>query len=75
MIARFDLKSVSPNLEVLMLSISMWPSTGSIILKMAKASDDFPAPVLPTIPTFSPALMSKLMSFKTKSKFSRYLVE
>jgi len=32
----------------------MVPRTGSMILNSARVNDDFPAPVLPTIPIFSP---------------------
>ena len=36
-------------------------------------SDDFPAPVLPTIPIISPPAISQSIPFTTKSKPSRYL--
>lgn len=37
--------------------------------------DDFPAPVRPHTPTFSPPLSSKLTSRRMRSKSSRYLAE
>lgn len=36
---------------------------------------DFPDPVLPTIPTFSPALMTRLKSLTMLGRSSRYLSE
>ena len=35
-------------------SMTSCPESSSVSLKSVDISDDFPAPVLPTIPTFSP---------------------
>lgn len=51
------------------------PAVGSMILNNAKVRDDFPAPVRPTTPIFSLALMSSVMSLSTGSRPSRYRVE
>ena len=50
-----------------------FPSVISIILDKARVSDVFPAPVLPTIPIFSPFLTLKVKSFKTGFKSCLYL--
>ena len=44
------------------------PSAGSTNLNKARVSDDLPAPVLPTIPTFCPPSISKETLFKTRSR-------
>lgn len=51
MIVMRDLKSCSPTSAMLMPSMQIFPFEASRILKMPRARDDFPAPVLPTIPT------------------------
>lgn len=56
---------------VSMSSILTAPSTLAS-LKRAEIKEDFPAPVLPTIPTFSFALMCKLRFFKTNAPSSMY---
>ena len=43
--------------------------------KRAPMIDDFPAPVLPTIPTFSSALIIKFRFFRDKGAFSLYRAE
>ena len=48
---------------MLILSIKMFP-VGSESLNRAVINDDFPAPVLPTIPIFSFLPVLKLMFFK-----------
>lgn len=45
----------------------------SHILKITYMIDDFPAPVLPTQPIFSPDFIEKFMPFNTSSDCSRYL--
>jgi hypothetical protein len=42
--------------------------------KRPRVSEDFPAPVLPTMPTFSPLMISHEMPRSTRSRPSRYLV-
>jgi len=54
MIVKADLKVNSPSSAMLMSSIFIQPPEASMSLKSAKVRDDFPAPVRPTIPTFSP---------------------
>ena len=46
----FDLRSCSPMSEIRTPSITILPPAASISLNNAKVKDDFPAPVLPTIP-------------------------
>lgn len=41
------------NYAISIPSIKIYPSKDSKILNKLKVIDDFPAPVLPTIPTFS----------------------
>ena len=50
MIVIFDLRSWSPIVEISIPSITMLPFAFSRILNNAIVKDDFPAPVLPTIP-------------------------
>ena len=47
-----DLRSSSPIEEMLIPSIRMFPPAGSMMRNIAKASDDLPAPVRPTTPTY-----------------------
>jgi len=70
-------------------SIKIRPSAASIIRKSAKAKEVFPAPVLPTIPTyilfnfwkffsnftFSPGLISAVIPRKERSNSGLYLHE
>jgi hypothetical protein len=53
MMVSADLSLASPSEAMLMPSILMQPPVPSMILKSDKVSEDFPAPVLPTMPTFS----------------------
>lgn len=48
-----DLSFESPRCAMLMPSILMQPSDPSMIRNKDSVNDVFPAPVLPTIPTFS----------------------
>ena len=43
-------------------------------LNMDKVREDFPEPVLPTMPTRWPALMSRLTPFSTRGSPSLYLM-
>ena len=62
MTARRERKSCNETLSVSMPSIVMVPRlrSGVTMRKSAAMSDDFPAPVRPMFPTFSPALTEKL---------------
>lgn len=53
--------------------MNKFPSDISIILDNARVREVLPAPVLPTIPIFSPFLTLKVKSFKTGFKSSLYL--
>ena len=53
MMVILDLSFPRPRIPMLTPSISMAPPADSMILKRARVSEDLPAPVLPTIPTFS----------------------
>lgn len=46
-----DLSSWSPISAMFIPSMEIFPFAASRILKIPRARDDFPAPVLPTIPT------------------------
>ena len=46
-----DLRSSRPKVAMSILSISMLPSTASMMRNIARVSDDLPAPVRPTTPT------------------------
>ena len=72
MIDIFFLKSCRASVEISMLSIKIVP-VGSESRKRAVINDDFPAPVLPTIPILSKALVLKLIFFKIFFEFSLYL--
>lgn len=52
MIVMRDLRSWSPMSAMLTPSMKIFPLAASKILKIPRASEDFPAPVLPTIPTW-----------------------
>jgi hypothetical protein len=60
-----------PILPMLTPSISIEPPQGSTIRISASTSVDFPAPVRPATPTFSPAAICKLMPFSTVSRPGR----
>ena len=51
----------------------MCPSTGSTNLVSTLKMVDLPAPVRPTIPTFSPSLILKETSLSAKGRSLRYL--
>ena len=56
MMVSADLSLESPRWAMLTPSIVMQPPAPSMIRNKDKVKDDFPAPVLPTIPTFSVGL-------------------
>ena len=71
----FFLNKCRPMNFMLIPSIWMDPSQMSESLNRAYKIEDFPAPVLPTIPTFIPLCTSKVKSFSTSGKPSLYLIE
>ena len=56
-------------------SMVMVPAAASMMRKRARVMEDLPAPVLPTMPTFSPAWRWQLTSRSTRSRPARYLGE
>lgn len=46
-------------------SMKIFPLAASKILKIPRAREDFPAPVLPTIPTWKTGLQSEFMGDMT----------
>lgn len=64
-------KSFSPTSPMSMPSIIILPPCDSRARHNASASDDFPAPVRPTTPTFSLPLMVKLTFLRTGGKSGR----
>ncbi len=66
-----DLKSLSPNSDVLTPSISIYPESASTILSSESIIEDFPAPVLPTIPTLHPLYIVKVKFLSTKGRLGR----
>ncbi len=53
MMVILDLRSSKPNTAMLILSMKIEPPADSMILNRARVSDDLPAPVRPTIPTYT----------------------
>ena len=53
MMVILDLRSFKPNTEMLILSMKIEPPADSMIRNRARVSDDLPAPVRPTIPTYT----------------------
>ena len=74
MIVSLDLRSCSPKSEILMPSMAMYPPAASIMRNNARAKEDLPAPVLPTIPIFSPGFTEQVNSFKTRGRPGLYRV-
>lgn len=72
MIVILSLKSDSPSFEISAPSILILPPHPSIIRQSARQRVDFPAPVLPTTPIFSPGLICKLSPQSTSSVSSQY---
>ncbi len=54
-----DLRAFKPSFEMSTSSILMDPSAASMILNNPNVIEDFPAPVLPAMPTFSPGRILK----------------
>ena len=54
-------------------SIKIYPSSFSTILDKARLTVLFPAPVLPTTPTFYPPVISNDKSLRTNSVYGLYL--
>ena len=74
MIVSLDLSVPRPIFETSMPSIKIDPSADSRIRNNANVSEDFPAPVRPTIPIFSPEEILNVTPLRTSSRPSRYLV-
>ena len=53
MMVNLDLTSCKPIVAMLIPSTNIFPAADSMIRNKAKVIDDFPAPVLPTIPTLN----------------------
>ena len=74
-IVRLDLKSFKWYSSMPFPSNRMLPSAGSMILSKQLRRVDLPAPVLPTIPTFSPSLILRLIFLRMMGRSLRYLAE
>ena len=70
-----DLRSLRLYSFILFSPIYIAPSVKSIILSRQLNKVDFPAPVLPTIPTFSPYFMNKFSLLIMVGKSFLYLAE
>ncbi|KAH3670506.1 hypothetical protein OGAPHI_001021 [Ogataea philodendri] len=75
MIARPCLRALSPIFEMSSPSMVMLPSSRSTNLKKLVIMVDFPAPVRPTTPIFSPAFTWKETSSITLGRSGAYLIE
>ena len=73
MIPNRDLRSWSPNMQMSRPSIIILPPEGSTSLKKTWIKVDFPLPVRPTTPIFSPPWMLRVMPLITRGVFGRYL--
>lgn len=69
----YSLTSTKGSFEMSMPSISIEPDSSSTILENAMKMVDFPAPVRPTTPTFSPGAILRVKPFSTLSVFGLYL--
>lgn len=67
-------KSWSPIFAILIPSIIISPSAASLIRNKPKVSEDFPAPVLPTIPIYWEEIQEQLNPRKSYS-ISKHLLE
>ena len=74
MIVILSLRSESPIVEMSTPSIIILPPELSMIRQIERQSVDFPAPVRPTTPIFSPALMCKFNPQSTSSVSSQYRI-
>lgn len=68
-----DRRSWSPSAQISMPSIIIFPADGSTSLNKTWINVDFPLPVRPTTPIFSPPWMLRVMPLSTKGVFGRYL--
>ncbi|RNA37471.1 hypothetical protein BpHYR1_032270 [Brachionus plicatilis] len=66
------LRSCRPIFLIFIPSIIISPTLFSKSLNKAKVSELLPAPVLPTIPIFSPGIISALIFRRTNAESSRY---
>lgn len=72
MMPKRDLRSWSPNLQMSTPSIMMVPAEGSTSLKKTCIRVDFPLPVRPTMPIFSPPLILREIPFRTSGVLDLY---
>lgn len=63
-----DLRSARDILVISTPSMRIDPAYGSKTLNSDNAREDFPAPVLPTMPTLSPGEITRLMFLRTSSR-------
>lgn len=73
MIPKRDLRSWRPNAEMSMPSMMIFPPDGSTNRNKTWINVDFPPPVRPTTPIFSPPVMLMLIPLRTKGVSGRYL--
>ena len=64
-------RSCIPMVAISTSSMRICPSQGSVIPKRTEKMVDFPAPVWPTIPIFSPPLMERLRFWSARGRFER----
>lgn len=67
-----DLRSWRPTVQISIPSTTILPAEGSINLNNTWMRVDFPLPVRPTTPIFSPPWMVRDIPFRTRGVFSRY---
>lgn len=67
-----DLRSWRPTVQMLIPSTVIFPAEGSINLNNTWMRVDFPLPVRPTTPIFSPPSMVRETPFRTRGVFGRY---
>lgn len=73
MIPNQDLRSWRPSMQTSIPSIIIFPPEGSTSLKNTWIRVDFPLPVRPTTPIFSPPWMLRVMPLRTRGELGRYL--
>lgn len=73
MIPNRDLRSWRPSMQISIPSIIIFPPEGSTSLKNTWIRVDFPLPVRPTTPIFSPPWMLRVMPLRTRGVLGRYL--
>ncbi len=69
-----DLRSFSGISTIVFPSIRIAPVLGYTNLRIDEVIVDFPAPVRPTTPIFSPALIVKVSFFRTEGSPGLYLI-